>query len=877
MPRRKNIRVKDDGSRLQRLKIISLSDCVPFPDPLHPNVFLFSDQRLKFIQGELAIITLFSAEKPIEGQIGTFTRLEHIDFSVSVPKNTDGERKNNEVPSPKTYFSFYFMQRVQIKSIGEIKGMEENTIGYDCEWEVVEDPVIAQETWVDEQFTELRSEFSSVFGRFRDMMTKFSGPPELMASVGQMFQGSAELKKQLTQVTSENLGEITDLIASYLFGFFNFISSVVPTFRYGLPTGYYADMVEVFSECLPDKRLEKFLAILKYVTADLQKIIKFGIYDRENWSVELAEQDWLSDTEDGDADDLAQRYDKIKHAVPSDVRKIIEPAFKKIQIDEQMQGRSEEMLVDRLEWILNMPWGVFTADTENFNGVKKSLNDDHFGLEKVKQRIYEYLAVRKLNPSGKSPILCFVGPPGVGKTSLGKSIARALGRKFVRISLGGLHDEAEIRGHRHTYIGAFPGKIIEGIREAGSMNPVFMLDEIEKVGQDWKGDPGSALIEALDPEQNHSFQDNYLRISFDLSQVFFITTANTIDTLRPALRDRMEIVEIPGYIPQEKLQIAKRHLISKQKEANGFPALHAGRTFDLSFCDDAILKMIYDYTDEAGVRNLDRTLSEVFRKTAQNILSGNLPAKDIVEITEQNIHNYCGRATFSESTLPQGPLSPGVVPVLSVSSSGTGHILFVEVSIGYHPGGRKIVVYGVDASGEQINLGNEIKQSVKIAWDALTSRNCILFDVVRKFEQEVGPMLVSVSLTNLSIAKSGPSAGVPIFLALFGALTEESIRPTSETPLLAATGEITKKMDIISKVGGIREKILAAHRKGIRRVIIPKDNEFDIEDIPKEILEGDERIEIIPESSMLNALRLAYPENTLIKKYVEKKISQKEL
>src|SRR3989338_1100503 len=399
MPRRKNTHVKDDGLRLQRLKIIPFSDWVPFPDPLHSNVFLFSDQRLKLIQGELAVITLFSAEKPIEGQIGTLTCLEHVEFSFFAPQNVKGKRKNNKAPQslPKIYLNFYFMQRVQIKSIGEIKGMEEDIIGYDCEWEIVEDPVIARETWADEQFTKLRSDFSSVFGRFRAELVTFSGPPEFMANIGQMFQGSAELKKQLTQVTSENLGEITDLIASYLFGFFNFISSVVPTFRYGLPPGYYADMAEVFSECLPDKRLEKLLAILKYVTADLQKIIKFGIYDRENRSAELAEQDQLNDIEDGRAnkDDLSRGYDKIKDFIPQNVRKIIERGFQRILEDEQTQGMSEDMLQKHLEWLLGMPWGFFTVDTENLDDVKKILNDDHFGLEKVKQLIYEHLAVRK--------------------------------------------------------------------------------------------------------------------------------------------------------------------------------------------------------------------------------------------------------------------------------------------------------------------------------------------------------------------------------------------------------------------------------------------------------------------------------------------------
>lgn len=798
-------------------------------------------------------LIIYPPSQPLgDAGIGTLAYVESCTFH---------EDKKRRKKAPKYFvLSVILLSRVRVI---EGKKIEVPGKGFAWEgiWEPTEEELISEEKWGTEEFKLHLGTLKSRLYELRMIMTRiFSG----FAPVINMdyFLGlGITLEDEFAKTARDIYGTLLDSICLYFLDFIKMLNNG------NIPSEVAVDVKNIFIELNHKDRMEKLLQVLEYFTSDWQNILQNGLYDRRGYEARMEMQ---SDGDKADEDDdLSIRYYEIKDSMPPNVRKIIERGFRQIREDEQTQGIAEDILKKRLEWLVGMPWGFFTTDTENLDDVKKILNDDHFGLEKVKQLIYEHLAVRKLNPLGKSPILCLVGPPGVGKTSLGQSIARALGRKFVRISLGGLHDEAEIRGHRSTYMGAFPGKIIEGIRDAGSMNPVFMLDEIEKVGSDWKGDPKSALLEALDPEQNHSFKDNYLRISFDLSRVFFITTANTTDTMLPALRDRMEVVELPGYIPQEKLQIAKRHLIPKQKKENGFPAIHAGKTFDLDFSNGAILKMIYERTDEAGVRNLERVLNSAFRKTADKIFSDDPPTTEIIEITEQNIHIYCGKAPFIDSALPQGPLPPGVVPVLCVSSSGTGHVIFVEVSIGYHPGGRKIVVYGVDASGEQ-DLGNEVKQSVKIAWDALTSRNCILFDTVREFEQKFGPMLVSVSLTDLGTLKSGPSAGVPIFLALFGALVEESIRPTSEIPLLAATGEITKKLDIISAVGNIREKILVAHRKGVRVAIIPKDNERDIEDITREILEGPDRIHIIPESSMFKALERAYPNNQLLQEYLAK-------
>lgn len=551
-----------------------------------------------------------------------------------------------------------------------------------------------------------------------------------------------------------------------------------------------------------------------------------------------------------------ERYEETKDHIPEEARKEIEWGLIRLKRDPDSPDSAK--IRTKLDWILGMPWGVYTQDTEDLRLVRRMLDEDHAGLNKVKERILEFIAVRHLNPSAKSPILCFVGPPGVGKTSLGKSIARALGRKFINIALGGMHDESDIRGHREAYIGAVPGKIIDSIKKAGSANPVFMLDEIEKIGRDYRGDPASALLEVLDPEQNNHFTDHYLNVPFDLSRVLFITTANILEPMRPALRDRMEIIELPGYTPLEKVRIAQQHLIPRRRKENGFPIAQSEgqEAIDVAFSDAIILELIHRRTREAGVRNLERCIDGAFRKVAKAVRSHDLTVSGTIQIIGENVSHYCGKPIVDEHKVP-GVLRPGVVSVLAVSETG-GHVFEAEISIEHNSNGRKISMLGVRDSSQDKDTINKIEESLRIAFSALTARDGILFETLRALEHEYGPVYIQGNLTNGATPKDGPSAGVSLLLALYGALTRKSVKRRADTPLLGATGEIRQNMDEIGAIGGLRDKILAAHRYGIRRLIIPKANETDLEDVPQEILE---QMEIKPVETRWEALLYAFPED----------------
>ncbi|HSQ78141.1 MAG TPA: endopeptidase La, partial [Nitrospirota bacterium] len=511
----------------------------------------------------------------------------------------------------------------------------------------------------------------------------------------------------------------------------------------------------------------------------------------------------LGETDDR-SEDMRELREKIKEAKLPD--KAGKEAEKQLRRLERMHPDAAEASMTRtyIEWLADLPWSKATKDNLDLKAAHKVLEEDHYDLEKVKERILEYLSVRKLKEKMKGPILCFVGPPGVGKTSLGKSIARALGREFVRISLGGVRDEAEIRGHRRTYVGALPGRIIQGIKTAGNNNPVFMLDEIDKIGADFRGDPSAALLEVLDPEQNNSFSDHYIGMPFDLSRVMFITTANMTDPIPGPLKDRMEIIRLTGYTEQEKLGIAKSYLVPRQLTEHGITEKN------ISIPDKTILQVIMQYTREAGVRNLEREIAHLCRKVARKIAEGET---GLFTITSANLHTYLGVPKF----LPEVEREKdeiGVVTGLAVTETG-GDILYIEATT--MRGKGTLTLTG--------HLGDVMKESAQAALTYVRSRAKVLGikdDVFGKTD-------VHVHVPAGAIPKDGPSAGVTMTTALASVFSNVPVRKD-----VAMTGEVTLRGRVLP-IGGLNEKTLAAKRAGIMTMIIPKENEKDLDDIPKNL------------------------------------------
>jgi len=505
---------------------------------------------------------------------------------------------------------------------------------------------------------------------------------------------------------------------------------------------------------------------------------------------------------EGGAAELADLAKVIENAgMPEEV---LAQAKKELKRLERMPDSSAEYSMVRtyLDWLIELPWKAPEPQTIDIAQARRILDEDHYGLEKIKRRIIEFLAVRKLAPEGRSPILCFVGPPGVGKTSLGQSIARALGRKFVRVSLGGVHDEAELRGHRRTYIGALPGNIIQAIKKAGSRDCVLMLDEVDKLGQGFHGDPNAALLEVLDPEQNNTFRDNYLGVPFDLSKVVFVTTANVLDSIPGPLRDRMEIIHLPGYTEEEKLEIAKRYLVRRQLEANGL------KSDQVQVGDAVLAAIIRDYTREAGVRNLEREIGSVLRHVAVRIAEGAAPP---VRIDVPQLAEILGPARF-EAEVAERTAVPGVATGLAWTPVG-GDILFVEAS--RTPGSGKLILTG--------QLGDVMKESVQAALTLVKSRSASLGIDPSVFEKSD----VHVHVPAGAIPKDGPSAGVAMFMALTSLLSDRVVRHDT-----AMTGEISLR-GLVLPVGGIKEKVLAAMRAGIKTVMLPAKNKKDLVDVPE--------------------------------------------
>ena len=511
--------------------------------------------------------------------------------------------------------------------------------------------------------------------------------------------------------------------------------------------------------------------------------------------------------EDGKGNEVEELRRKLYDAkMPPEVEK---EALKELARLERMPEQAAEYSLMRtyFDWLVELPWSVTTKEEIDLPKAREVLDADHYGLEKVKKRIIEFLAVRKLMPEGKSPILCLVGPPGVGKTSLGQSIARAMNRKFVRQSLGGVHDEADVRGHRRTYVGALPGNIIQGIRKAGSRNPVFMLDEIDKLSASFHGDPSAALLEVLDPAQNATFQDHYIALPFDLSQVLFIATANVLDTIPGPLRDRMEILELPGYIEDEKLAIAKGYLVPRQRAENGL------KPSDIEFTDEAIRELIRSYTREAGVRQLERELGAVCRSAATRVVEG---STQTVVVKPESLNAYLGPQKFFNEIALRTSL-PGVATGLAWTQFG-GDILFVEAS--KMPGDGKLILTG--------QLGDVMKESAQAAFSLVKSRADSLgidSEIFKKSD-------LHIHIPAGAIPKDGPSAGVTLFVALVSLLTGRRISKD-----VAMTGEISLR-GLVLPVGGIKEKMLAAKRAGITCVLLPELNRRDLEEIPPAGREG---------------------------------------
>ena len=585
-----------------------------------------------------------------------------------------------------------------------------------------------------------------------------------------------------------------------------------------------ADLVASFMDLKPEERqeileladvstrLDKVLSMLGHRLEVLKLSHDIGEQTKEKMADQQREyflrqqlktiQQELGEDEDSKAEiqELAEAI--AKAGMPEEAEQHAKKELKRLERMPEAAGEYS-MIRTYLDWLVDLPWSKRSDDLIDIAKARDVLDDEHFGLEKIKKRILEFLAVRKLNPDGNSPILCFVGPPGVGKTSLGQSIAHAMGREFVRASLGGLHDEAEIRGHRRTYMGALPGNIIQGIRKAGTNNPVFMLDEMDKLGGGgFHGDPSSALLEVLDPAQNNTFRDNYLALPFDLSQVMFVATANVLDAIPGPLRDRMEIIELPSYTGDEKLEIAKRYLVARQMEANGLKPEQAAIT------DDALRAIIGDYTREAGVRNLERLIGAVLRNIAMRVAEG---VTESVNIGPDDLHGILG-AKKVEPEIAMRTSVPGVATGLAWTPVG-GDILFVEAT--RLPGKGQLILTG--------QLGDVMRESAQAAL-SLVKSNAVRYGIdERLFETND----IHVHVPAGAIPKDGPSAGVAMFTALISLFKDETVRHDT-----AMTGEISLR-GLVLPVGGIKEKVLAAHRAGIKQIMLPRRNQKDFEDIPE--------------------------------------------
>lgn len=653
-----------------------------------------------------------------------------------------------------------------------------------------------------EKYLETEDYFSVEITTFKDRDEKDLEDEALMRTALGLFEQYLKMSKKISAETFATVqdidepGRLADIITSHL------------------PLKL-KEKQEILETIDIKTRLRKLVQILNNEKEVLQLERKIG--QRVKRSIERTQKEYYLREQmkaiqkelgerDGKSGEVEELREKIKQAnMPEHVEKA---ALKELDRYEKVPAASAESSVIRtyLDWLIALPWSKETKDDLNIKKAERILNEDHYGLEKVKERVLEYLAVQKLTNSLKGPILCLVGPPGVGKTSLARSIARSLNRKFIRVSLGGVRDESEIRGHRRTYVGAMPGRIIQGMRRAGTINPVFLLDEIDKLSGDFRGDPASALLEVLDPEQNKNFSDHYIEEPYDLSKVMFIATANNLATIPEPLRDRMEIISISGYTEYEKLHIAKDYLIDKQLEQHGLTRQQ------LQIRDNAIIDIIRYYTREAGVRSLERQIASICRKTARIITS---EEKKRVIVTEKNLEEFLGKRKFRYGQAEQED-QVGVATGLAYTPYG-GDTLQIEVALA--PGKGKLVLTG--------KLGDVMKESAQAALSYVRS-SAEKFGIDSHFYEKYD---IHIHVPEGAVPKDGPSAGVTITTALISALTGKAVRKE-----VGMTGEVTLRGRVLA-IGGLKEKTLSAHRAGLTKIILPKDNEKDLDDIPESVRE----------------------------------------
>ena len=840
----------------EKLADLHWEDAIPYPTGRDAPRIVISiaipkDAKYKKIMEDEYCITFptVSGEKKERPAIGTLTQ---------IVRYTEGED---------LYYAevaCLFRVKVVSRELAQFDGDEFWVYG----WDEILDQEITKEKWEDASFEYERSVFANIctlllLQLVRHSNTVLQGVEDTAQrdELGReylaiMEEGSLLVRRQ-KDVNREEFGLLLDKTCNFI---------LVACMRIGQdPDGFLGvrDMyVDPFFETDVMKR---FLAVKdssEHVLIHLEEIL--------NVSGEFG-GDFIDDMDDtpGDAgnklpavigkgkrkaDQLYEQFERVKDKLSPEARQRAEEELRKLG----NQGEPQGWVRTYLEMLLGLPWGVYTEDEKDLDKVEKVLDENHWGLEKVKGRILEYLAVREQNPSAKSPTLCFVGPPGVGKTSLGESIARAMGRKFIHLSLGGCRDQAEIKGHRSTYIGALPGRIIEMIRRAGSSNPLFLLDEIDKIDSSFRGDPSATLLDVLDPASNKEFLDDYLGVHFDLSKVLFITTANTRDSILLPLQNRMETLELSSYTPSEKLQIAKNKLISRLRADKKFPIVLGDKTIDIQFTDDVILEMIHEYTNEAGVRDLERLLDRPFRQ----IVRHKKQYDGTVTIDKQNLEKFCGKPHTHKYTYPN-VLPPGVMPILFATDIG-GYVFNGEVNYNYTQGPRKLKLLGVYASGAEKSSANKIEESLRKAFNALTMHGGILFEKLKIIEGAESPIFMEGSISNGAVPKDGPSAGLVLAIMIYGKLTKQSIKPSRNVSLFSGTGEIEQNLMTVGAIGGLREKLIAAHRAGIKKVLIPKENERDLDDVPEEIKS---QLQIFPISYIWEALEIVFPQDEDVKKY----------